>query len=219
MESRSVRTARFALSRRDTSRVVLASTLGLCFLWTARQARAEDARLQAASRPNSEQEAFFETKVGPLLGARGFRCQGEKEQKGGIRLDSAEALLGHNEDEALVKPGKPEASRVMEVIGYKDEPKMPPDGKLPDSDAQILREWIRRGAHFRSKQTASAIVRLSSPEGIVQAKKTLWSLQPIKLPIPPSVKDRSWVKNPIDQFILSKLEANGLTPSPSVDRR
>ena len=62
-------------------------------------------------------------------------------------------------------------------------------------------------------------MRLSSPEGIVQAKKTLWSLQPIKSPIPPSVKDRSWVKNPIDQFILSKLEANGLTPSPSVDRR
>jgi Protein of unknown function (DUF1553)/Protein of unknown function (DUF1549)/Planctomycete cytochrome C len=197
----------------------LASTFAFCFLSIARQSQAQDARLQAATHPNSEQEAFFETRVRPLLTARCFRCHGEKEQKGGIRLDSAEALLGHNEDEALVKPGKPEASRVVEVIGYKDEPKMPPDGKLPDSDTQILREWIRRGAHFPSKQTAPAVVRLSSPEGVVQAKKTLWSLQPIKMPIPPTVKDRSWVKGPIDQFILAKLEANGLTPSPGIDRR
>src|SRR5579872_2823542 len=153
MESRSVRTARFALSRRDTVRVVIAA-LALSFLYAARQAQAEDARLQAATHPGPEQETFFETKVRPLLAARCFRCHGEKEHKGGIRLDSAEALLGHNEDEALVKPGKPEASRVMEVIAYKDEPKMPPDGKLPDSDAQILREWIRRGAHFPTKQTA-----------------------------------------------------------------
>lgn len=135
MESCSVRTARFALSRRDTSRIVLALMLGLCFLCPCRNARAEDARLQAVGHPNSEQEAFFETKVRPLLAARCFRCHGEKEQKGGIRLDSGEALLGHNEDEALVRPGKPEVSRVIEVIGYKDEPKMPPDGKLPDADA------------------------------------------------------------------------------------
>jgi Protein of unknown function (DUF1553)/Protein of unknown function (DUF1549)/Planctomycete cytochrome C len=214
-----VRTARFALSRRDRVHVLLASALTLCFLWVARQTQAQDARLQAVSKPTPEQEAFFETKVRPLLVARCFRCHGEKEQKGGIRLDSAEALLGHNEDEALVKPGKPEASRIIEVIGYKDEPKMPPDGKLPDSDAQILREWVRRGAHFPSKQSAPAVVRLSSPEGIVQAKKTLWSLQPITSPIPPGVKDRSWVKSPIDQFVLAKLEANGLSPSPALDRR
>ena len=214
-----MRTSRFALSRRDTGRIVLASAFALCFHSIARQSEAQDDRLQAATHPNPQQEAFFETKVRPLLVARCFRCHGEKEQKGGIRLDSAGALLGHNEDEALVKPGKPEASRVIEVIGYKDEPKMPPDGKLPDSDAQILREWIRRGAHFPSKQTAPAVVRLSSPEGIVQAKKTLWSLQPIKIPIPPKVKDQSWVRGPIDQFILAKLEANGLTPSPAVDRR
>ena len=132
-----MRTARFALSSATQAALSWHRRSVFASFGPRRQARAEDARLQAASRPNSEQEAFFETKVRPLLVARCFRCHGEKEQKGGIRLDSAEALLGHNEDEMLVKPGKPEASRVMEVIGYKDEPKMPPDGKLPDSDAQI----------------------------------------------------------------------------------
>ena len=106
--------------------------------------------------PNPEQEAFFELKVRPLLVARCFRCHGEKEQKGGIRLDSAEALLGKTPDEGVVKPGHPESSRLMEVVGYKDETKMPPDGKLPDADTQILREWIRRGAYFPSKESGTS---------------------------------------------------------------
>jgi len=176
-------------------------------------------RAQPLKHPDREQEAFFELKVRPLLVARCFRCHGEKVQKGGIRLDSAEALLGKNEDEALLNPGHPEKSRIIEVIGYKDEPKMPPDGKLSDADAQILREWIRRGAHFPSKAAAPAIVPLSSPDGIALARKTLWSLQPVTSPVPPSVKNQAWVKTPIDRFILAKLEANGLSPSPAVDRR
>ncbi len=158
-------------------------------------------------------------KVRPLLVARCFRCHGEKVQKGGVRLDSAEALLGKSDDEPLVKPGHPEDSRIMEVVGYKEEPKMPPDGKLPDADTQILREWIRQGAHFPSKGAAPSAVRLSSPEGIVRARETLWSLQPVKSPVPPAVRNQAWVKTPIDQFILAKLEANGLSPSPAVDRR
>ncbi|HEV8000969.1 MAG TPA: DUF1549 domain-containing protein, partial [Planctomycetaceae bacterium] len=168
---------------------------------------------------NPEQEHFFELKVRPLLVARCFRCHGEKEQKGGIRLDSAEGLLGKTPDEAVVKAGHPESSRLMEVISYKEEPKMPPDGKLPDADVQILREWIHRGAYFPAKDSALPPLLLSSPEGIEQAKKTLWSLQPVTSPVPPHVKNQAWVQTPIDQFVLAKLEANGLTPSAAVDRR
>src|ERR1700722_105926 len=175
--------ARFARSRRDAVRLGLGICVGICLFPALRATAADVPRLQAAKHPNAEQESFFEQKVRPLLVARCLRCHGEKLQKGGIRLDSAEALLGKGNDDALVKPGHPDESRLIEVIGYKDEPKMPPDGKLPDADTQILREWIRLGAHFPAKQTAPAVVRLSSPEGIVQAKKTLWSLQPIKLPI------------------------------------
>ena len=167
-----MRTSRFALSRRDTGRIVLASAFALCFHSIARQSEAQDDRLQAATHPNPQQEAFFETKVRPLLVARCFRCHGEKEQKGGIRLDSAGALLGHNEDEALVKPGKPEASRVIEVIRYKDEPKMPPDGKLPDSDAQILREWIRAEPIFpRSKPPRQSYVSVVPKESYKPRKR------------------------------------------------
>ena len=117
-------------------------------------------------------------KVRPLLVARCFRCHGEKVQKGGVRLDSAEALLGKSDDEPLVKPGHPEDSRIMEVVGYKEEPKMPPDGKLPDADTQILREWIRQGAHFPSKGAAPSAVRLSSPEGIVPRERRFGPCNP-----------------------------------------
>ena len=211
--------ARFARSRRDAVRLSLGICLGICLFPALRAVAADEPRLQAAKHPNAEQESFFELKVRPLLVARCFRCHGEKLQKGGIRLDSAEALLGKSNDDALVKPGHPEESRLIEVIGYKDEPKMPPDGKLLDSDAQILREWVRRGAHFPASANGAAPVRLSSPEGIVRAKQTLWSLQPVRSPIPPRVKHSGWVQTTIDQFVLAKLEANGLTPSAAVDRR
>ncbi len=172
----------------------------------------------AGAHVDTEQEAFFESKVRPLLAARCVKCHGEKQQKGGLRLDTADGILGTNPDEGVVRPGHPETSRLMEVIGYKDETKMPPDGKLADGDTQILREWIRHGAYF-PKTAVTAPLRLSSPEGVVQAKKTMWSLQPVTSPTPPAVKNEAWVKTPIDRFVLSKLESAGLTPSPAVDRR
>jgi Protein of unknown function (DUF1553)/Protein of unknown function (DUF1549)/Planctomycete cytochrome C len=173
----------------------------------------------AAKRVDAEQETFFESKVRPLLAARCYRCHGEKLQKGDIRLDSAESLFGKGADDGVVKPGHPESSRLMEVISYKDDPKMPPDGKLSDADTQTLREWIRRGAYFPSKPAGVAPVLLSSPAGIVRARQTLWSLQPVTSPTPPAVKNEAWVKTPIDRFVLARLETNGLTPSPAVDRR
>jgi hypothetical protein len=173
----------------------------------------------AAKHADAEQETFFESKVRPLLAARCYRCHGEKVQKGDLRLDSADSLFGKGADDGIVKPGHPEASRLMEVISYKDDPKMPPDGRLSEVDSQILREWIRHGAYFPSKPAGEAPVLLSSPAGVVRARKTLWSLQPVTSPTPPAVKNEAWVKTPIDRFILARLEANGLTPSPAVDRR
>jgi hypothetical protein len=214
-----VRTDRLKRSLRAPARFGLRTKLGLLILIIAGGGLPKTSAGADAKPPNPELEAFFELKVRPLLVARCFRCHGEKEQKGGIRLDSAEALLGKTPDEVVVKPGHPESSRLMEVVSYKDEPKMPPDGKLPDADSQILREWIRRGAYFPSKESAAATVPLSSPEGIVRAKKTLWSLQPVTSAIPPKVRDQGWVKTPIDQFVLARLEANGLSPSAAVDRR
>jgi Protein of unknown function (DUF1553)/Protein of unknown function (DUF1549)/Planctomycete cytochrome C len=209
-----VRSDRLVRSRRALARFGLGAGAALVLTALASGAPAQN----SAAAPNAEQEAFFESKVRPLLVARCFRCHGEKEQKNGLRLDLADGVLGKTPDEAVVKPGHPESSRLMEVIGYKDDPKMPPDGKLSDADTHVLREWIRRGAYFPAQHDAAAL-RLSSPDGIVEAKRTMWSLQPVTSPVPPAVKDSSWVKTPIDQFVLSKLEANGLTPSPAIDRR
>jgi hypothetical protein len=204
------------LRARPRFRVGLGLALGASMLAGAGSSPA----LAQNSKPShSEQEAFFEQKVRPLLVARCFRCHGEKEQKGGIRLDSAEAILGKTPDEGIVKPEHPESSRLMEVISYKGDPKMPPDGKLPDADVQIFREWIRRGAYFPSKANDTSAIPLSSPEGIEHAKKTLWSLQPVTSPVPPKVHDQAWVKTPIDRFVLARLDANGLSPSLAVDRR
>ncbi len=213
-----VRFARFARRQGGFFGLGLGVWLVGCLLSSAPAAEPGTARLEAVKHPSPQQEAFFELKVRPLLAARCFRCHGEKEQKGGIRLDSAEALLGKSDDEALLKPGRPNESRLMEVVSYKEEPKMPPDGRLPDADVQILRAWIRRGAHFPSKESAAAPVRLSSPEGIVRARRTMWSLQPVQSPVPPRVTNSAWAKTAIDLFILARLQEKRLSPSPAVDR-
>jgi hypothetical protein len=214
-----VRPDRFLRSLRASVRLGLGIGCALVLSATARAAPPGTTGAPGSKGANAEQESYFEGKVRPLLVARCFRCHGEKDPKGGIRLDSAEGLLGKGADEGVVKAGHPENSRLMEVIGYKDEPKMPPDGRLPEADVQTLREWIRRGAYFPSKESGQSSVLLSSPEGIARAKNTLWSLQPVTSPLAPQVTNQAWAQTPIDQFILAKLEANGLTPSAAVDRR
>lgn len=67
----------------------------------------------AATHADTEQEVLFESKVRPLLAARCFKCHGDKQQKGGLRLDTADGILGVNPDDGVVRPGHPETSRLM----------------------------------------------------------------------------------------------------------
>lgn len=166
-------------------------------------------------RPTTDLEAFFESKVRPIIVARCLNCHGEKDSQGDIRLDSAEALLRDGAD-ALLKPGEPAQSKLFQAIQYNGETKMPPDGKLPEAEIQILHEWILRGAPFPA---GAKPVSSTSPEGIALAKKTHWSLKPVAAPRPPAVRYSDWARSPIDCFIAAQLDANGLSPSPAADRR
>jgi mono/diheme cytochrome c family protein len=112
------------------------------------RAVAQDARPADGFQATPEQEAFFEKSVRPILAAKCFECHGEKQQKGGLRLDSRGALLKGNDAGPAVVPGKPEESRFIEVIGYRDPIQMPPKQKLSEAEIAALTEWIRQGAPF-----------------------------------------------------------------------
>src|SRR5687767_494153 len=98
---------------------------------------------------SAEDVAFFESKVRPVLADHCYRCHSSRSEKlkGGLLLDSREAVLKGGETGPSVVPGKPEQSRLIEAIGYLNvDLQMPPKGKLSAAQIADLTEWVKRGA-------------------------------------------------------------------------
>jgi hypothetical protein len=168
----------------------------------------------AADSPDEKtQLKFFETKIRPLLAEHCFKCHGEKENKGGLRLVSHGSLLKGGESGASVVPGKPEESLLIEAVRY-ESLEMPPAGKLPDSDIRLLESWVKSGAFWPDSGEA---VRVSH-EQFSDEDRAWWSFQPVANPDVPNVGS-DWVRNEIDHFILRKLNESNLKPAPEADRR
>ncbi len=156
---------------------------------------------------------FFESKVRPLLVENCYKCHADKKQRGGLRVDSRDALLqGGDQGPALV-PGDPEKSLLVKAVRHADKDlKMPPDRKLAKEQVADLVQWIQMGAPWPSAEK-TAVARKG--EFQISAKdRAHWSFQPVKRPALPQVKDRAWGTRPIDAFILAGLEAKGLQPNP-----
>ncbi len=170
------------------------------------------------TKPSPAAVQFFETKVRPILAENCFRCHGEKKQRGELRLDSlAAALEGGGRGPALV-PGHPEKSLLIKAIGHEDKDlKMPEDKKLPREHIETLTQWIKMGAPWPGADKTAG-----SKKGefvISDRDRAHWSLQPVKRPAIPTVKNSRWVKNPIDAFILARLEAKGLMPNAAASKQ
>jgi hypothetical protein len=162
---------------------------------------------------------FFETKVRPILAENCFRCHGEKKQRGELRLDSlAAALEGGGRGPALV-PGQPEKSLLIKAIRHENKDlKMPEDKKLTKEQIEALTQWIKMGAPWPGADKVAAGPK-KGEFAISDKDRAHWSLQPIKRPAVPAVKNSGWVKNPIDAFILAGLESRGLSPNPPGSRQ
>jgi hypothetical protein len=181
--------------------------------------------VRAGESPDLDAVAFFEAKVRPVLIAHCQGCHGAKKQKGGLRLDRRESLLRGGDTGPGVVPGKPEESLLVRAVGYGEELKMPPKGKLPADQAAALRRWVSLGAPWPAVDTAPGKARAEtrsaasarvefSPE-----EKAFWAFHPpVERPVP-AVKKPEWIGSPIDAFVLAKLEERELSPAPPADRR
>jgi mono/diheme cytochrome c family protein len=176
--------------------------------------------LPAAPASEPEPAVFFEQKVRPILQASCFTCHSHaaKKSKGGLMLDARDSLLkGGDRGPALV-PGKPDESLLLKAVGRHDEDlKMPPAGKLTEEQIATLRDWIKMGAPWSAKSEATA----AKPRGtITDEDRRWWAFQPVKQFAVPEIRDpKSEIRNPIDAFVLAKLQAAGLTPAPTAGRR
>ncbi len=175
----------------------------------------------AADTLSADDQTFFETKVRPILVERCYSCHSAEGGKirGGLRLDSKPGWLAGGDTGPVIEPGKPDDSLLIQAILYDDDlVKMPPKGKLPDAEIATLTDWVRRGApdpRAEAPQVAAKAGRVINMEKESQR----WAYQPLAIVPPPAVSDESWCRNPVDRFILAKLEAEGIKPSPEADRR
>jgi len=170
----------------------------------------------ASPAVTQEQAAFFESKVRPVLAANCLACHGEKEQRGGIRLDGRAHLLAPAKGEPLINLASPPASRLIRAIQQAGPIKMPPNGRLRDSEIAAISEWVRIGAPWpETPPTAPA----TTDYVIRPEQRDFWSFRPVRRPPLPAVKNAGWARNPVDRFVLEALEAKGLKPAPAADRR
>src|SRR4051794_34608420 len=146
----------------------------------------------------------FARDVRPLFVARCVSCHGPKRQEGGLRLDlRSRARQGGDSGPALSKSGE----LLRRVRVKDDEQRMPPGDQLGDDEIATLQAWIEKGAPWPDDLAGK------------DAAADHWSYRRVKSPAPPAVRDASWLRQPIDAFVLARLEKEGVAPSPQADRR
>ncbi len=156
---------------------------------------------------------FFEKRVRPVLVESCYECHGEKKQKGGLRLDSAAAVLKGGDSGPALVPGQPAESRLIKAISWSDPDfQMPPKNKLPDAAIAALTEWVKLGAPDPRTNQPSAIRRLPSPV------TNHWAYKPLQKSTPPVTKDPAWPRSDIDRFVLAQLEAKHIRPNADAHR-
>lgn len=161
---------------------------------------------------------FFEKSVRPLLVQHCYECHAGDEQSGGLSVESRSQLIEGGDTGAAIIPGNSSESLLVQAVRYANEDlQMPPKSRLPDSDVATLERWIGMGAPDprQDPTTGSA----SEPTGMtIEAGRQFWSFQPVTNPPIPKVSKPAWVRTPIDAFVLSKLDSNGIAPAAPADR-
>jgi hypothetical protein len=148
----------------------------------------------------------FASEIFPILEKNCFSCHGSEKQKSRLRLDSKSVVFEGGLSGPAVAPGDGEGSLLFRrIAGLDGEEQMPPtEEKLTGEEIGLIRAWIDRGAEW--------------PDGIGVAEadsivKKHWAYVAPTRPELPTVKDEGWVGNPIDRFILARMEEEGLAPS------
>ena len=216
-----------------TRHVILLGLAGLSRALTLHAADDDPAMMMMmgdAAKLDPKHVEFFEKKIQPIFKATCFKCHSleENKAKGGLTLDTREGLQKGGENGAVVKAGDPDKSPLIVAVSYKDpDLQMPPKGeKLSAQQIADLTEWVKMGAPDPRKPAAAAVATKLS--GLTDKARHHWAYQPVKKPaVPTTFKNRAWLENsvfpagqfnPVDGFVLQKLEEKALPPAPPTSR-
>jgi mono/diheme cytochrome c family protein len=168
--------------------------------------------LTACPRSHStpDEPVDFRQHIAPILERRCLGCHAGEKAKGGLSLESAKGLRAGGETGPALVAGNPNESLLVRMITG-PKPRMPlKAAPLSPVEVERIRRWIGGGASWPEQ-----LVLKAAPG----SAETWWSLRPLQRPLVPVVAQREWVRNPIDAFILKKLEELELSPSAEADRR
>src|SRR5215813_8631651 len=174
------------------------------------------ARLPQESAQELSRQAYL------ILRQNCFGCHGAGKMSG-LDLRTAESALAGGDNGKVIEPFDAGASRLYQFITHQAKPTMPPGKKIPDAEIETLRRWVEAGASFdgfekevvrKDDEPAKLNERPITPE-----ERGFWAFQPPRRLQEPRVSHPGWGANPIDAFLLAKMKAKGLKPSPRADRR
>jgi hypothetical protein len=156
----------------------------------------------SSARAAVPEKISFNQHVRPILSGNCFYCHGPdpKHREADLRLDIKEGATADLGGYAAIVPCKPDQSTLLKrVLSTDPDERMPPPASkkphLTEGERDILRRWIEQGAEYEGH----------------------WAFLPLVPAQPPAVKQEAWIQNPIDRFILSRLEKEGIRPSPETD--
>ena len=154
---------------------------------------------QWAAAQSPAEPIDFGRQIQPILAKRCYACHGPDKAEGGLRLNNKDAAFAKLEsgEYAITAKDAAKSELLKRVTSREEGVQMPPEGApLTDSQIELLRRWIEQGAEWKEH----------------------WAFVAPQPQQPPTVKDAKWVANPIDSFILSKLEQKGFVPAPPADK-
>lgn len=180
--------------------ITASAALGLTWLALATAAPSDPSKPAAAPGLTPDGQIDFNRDIRPILAGSCFACHGPDagDRKADLRLDTFDGATRKHDTFTGVVPGDVAASRIIAMVTHPDPKKrMPKRGEaLTDKQVAVLKAWIAGGAKYAKH----------------------WSyVKPLR-PVVPKVSNAGWVRTPIDAFILARLDAKGLRPSPEADR-
>ncbi|MEE2889051.1 MAG: DUF1549 domain-containing protein, partial [Planctomycetota bacterium] len=161
----------------------------------------------------------FEREIRPLLAQRCYSCHSGRAEKieSGLRVDFRDGIRNGGERGPAVVPGDPNGSLLLRAVnGAEPDLSMPPGETLSSEEIQSLAQWIRTGAHDPRDEPMTPPLQENQARNKIDLDKSRdhWAFRPVGDPAPPEVQAIDRVRDPIDAFVLERLEQNELTLAP-----
>ncbi len=167
---------------------------------------------------SDEGSTLFLKEVRPILQQKCWPCHSGAAPMADLDLTTRASLLKGSDSGPVVPTDGTETGALLDAIHYKGK-QMPPTGKLPQKQIDALARWVKLGMPWpdTAAPATAAPSRIVPPEVTPEAKR-FWSFRPVKRPPVPTVRNRAWVRNPVDAFVLKGLEDEKLSPAPPASK-